>query len=234
MFRQSAEIYDTIYGFKDYAAEAAQLAALIRATHPSANSVLDVACGTGAHAYHLATTHGFGVDGLDLDPELLKIAAGKHRSGRFFEADMSDFRLEQRYDAVICLFSSIAYLVTLERIAAALACFRRHLLTDGVVLVEPWFAPGTMADGHTVRHTGTHDGGRVERLSRTEIKGRLSRLHFDYRIDTVEGVRHAHEVHDLGLFTQQEMSNAFQQADLRAQFDAKGLIGRGLWLARAI
>ena len=233
MFNQSAEIYDAIYGFKDYATEAAQIATLIRTAHPAATRVLDVACGTGAHAHHLAMSHAFEVDGLDIDAGLLKIAREKHRSGTFVEADMTDFLLERRYDAVLCLFSSIAYVVTLERVAAALACFRRHLLTDGVVLVEPWFPPGTMVDGHTVRNTATHNGMAVERISRTEIAGRISRLHFDYRIETPEGVRHTAEVHELGLFTQDEMATAFQQAGLRAQFDPEGLIGRGLWLARA-
>src|SRR6187399_585650 len=115
MFRESAELYDAIYSFKDYAAEAAQIAALLRAVHPETRSILDVACGTGEHAHHLAVTHGFDVDGLDLDAGLLRVARDKHQAGSFFQADMSDFALEKRYDAVLCLFSSIAYLVTLER-----------------------------------------------------------------------------------------------------------------------
>ena len=65
MFKESAEFYDAIYCFKDYATEAAQIAALVRATHPGARRVLDVACGTGEHARHLSASHGFEVDGLD-------------------------------------------------------------------------------------------------------------------------------------------------------------------------
>jgi ubiquinone/menaquinone biosynthesis C-methylase UbiE len=69
MFSASAELYDLVYsGFKDYAAETAQLVALIRQAHPQARTVLDVACGTGEHARLLVEQHGFEVDGLDLDP----------------------------------------------------------------------------------------------------------------------------------------------------------------------
>lgn len=51
MFSASAELYDLIYSsFKDYPAETAQLAALIRAAHPVAHRILDVACGTAEHA----------------------------------------------------------------------------------------------------------------------------------------------------------------------------------------
>jgi len=39
MFTESAELYDAIYSFKDYAAEAAQIAPLVRATHPQPRRV---------------------------------------------------------------------------------------------------------------------------------------------------------------------------------------------------
>jgi len=232
MFTASAELYDAIYSFKDYAAEAAQIAGLASAIHPGARTVLDVACGTGEHARLLAQDHGFEVDGLDLDEGLLRVARAKHPSGRFFQADMSDFALAKRYDLVLCLFSSIAYLVTLERTRRALACFRRHLRRNGVVLVEPWFAPGGLEDGRVARVTGTHKGRTVERISRNEIDGRISRLWFDYRIDSPEGIRQVSEVHELGLFTTDEMAAAFEEAGFRAEFDAVGPTGRGLWVAR--
>lgn len=63
MFEKSARIYDTIYKFKDYAAEADLVTRYIRASAPDAATLLDVACGTGLH----------------LDPELL---AGRRPRGR--------------------------------------------------------------------------------------------------------------------------------------------------------
>ena len=127
MFSASAEYYDLIYStFKDYSSEAALVAALLRQFNPHSRTVLDVACGTGEHARRLAAL-GFTVDGLDLDPAFVRIARQKHPAGHFVEADMSDFQLPDRYDAVLCLFSSIGYLKTLDRVARALACFRRHL-----------------------------------------------------------------------------------------------------------
>ena len=233
MFTESAEFYDAIYSFKDYAAETAQIAAVVRSVRPKARVALDVACGTGEHARLLAEQHGFAVDGLDLDPGLLRVARQKHPSGHFFEADMSEFSLEARYDVILCLFSSIAYLVTLERIGRALACFRRHLAPDGVVLVEPWFPPGTLDTGRESRLTGTHRGMRVTRVSRNEVDGRVSRLHFGYEIDGPDGLRRFGEVHELGLFTPGEMRAAFERAGLAATFDPVGPTGRGLWVANA-
>ena len=108
------------------------------------------------------------------------MAREKHRSGTFFEGDMSAFSLDRRYDVILCLFSSIGYLVTLERTRLALECFRRHLEEDGVLLVEPWFPPGGLEDGRVFRQSGTHLGQVVERVSRNEIDGRVSRLWFNY------------------------------------------------------
>jgi ubiquinone/menaquinone biosynthesis C-methylase UbiE len=233
MFTESAELYDAIYaGFKDYAAEVERIAALLRSVNPQARSVLDVACGTGEHAARLAAAHGLSVDGLDLDPGLLRIARQKHPAGRFFEADMSDFALEQRYDVILCLFSSIGYLRTLDRVQRALECFRRHLNPTGIAVIEPWFAPGELDPSRTTRQAAIVGDLRIERSSRLEIDGSLSRLHFEYRIEGPAGVRHTTEVHELGLFTTTELTQAFQAAGLSPTFDPVGLTGRGLYVAQ--
>ena len=131
----------------------------------SGDEVLDVACGTGEHARALAAD-GFVVDGIDLNPAFLRIAASKHPAGRFVLADMSDFELSQQYDAVLCLFSSVAYLKTLDRVRRAFSCFRDRLTPWGVVIVEPWFVPGVLEAGRVTQQTAEADGIRVSRVSR--------------------------------------------------------------------
>jgi SAM-dependent methyltransferase len=232
MFSASAEFYDLIYStFKDYVSEAEKIAKLLRRLNPRCRTLLDVACGTGEHARLLAA-QGFVVDGIDLDPAFVRIAARKHPAGRFFEGDMGDFHLPHRYDAVVCLFSSIGYLQTLDRVSGALKCFREHLAPGGVVVVEPWFAPGMLDPKRVSRHTGEANGVRVSRVSRTEIEGNLSRLHFDYEINERTRTRRVSEVHELGLFTTADLIETFRKAGLDADHDPKGLTDRGLFVAR--
>ena len=234
MFTASAELYDLLYsGFKDYGAEADRIAALLHAEHPACRTVLDVGCGTGEHARLLAA-RGFRTDGLDLDPGLLRVAAAKHPAGRFHEADMCAFATGERYDAVLCLFSSIGYARTLDRVVQALVCFGRHLAEDGIVVVEPWFTPDAMQAGRTTTHTVDQPPLRIVRTSRVELEGRVSRLVFDYEITGPEGTRRASEVHELGLFTLAEMTGAFADAGLSVSYDPAGLTGRGLYLGRAV
>lgn len=232
MFSASAEFYDLIYStFKDYPREATQIATLLRRLNPRCETILDVACGTAEHARLLAG-QGFVVDGVDLDPAFVRIAKEKHPAGRFFEADMSDFHLSRQYDAVLCLFSSIGYLRTLDRVARTLTCFREHLKPGGVIVIEPWFPPGVLDTTRLARHTGEANGVRVARASRIEVEGRLSRLNFDYEITDATGTRHAQEVHELGLFTTAEWMQTFRDAGLDADHDPKGLCDRGMFVAR--
>ncbi len=232
MFDASAEFYDLIYsGFKDYASETAQIAALLRRESQGCHTVLDVACGTGEHARLLAA-EGFSVDGLDLNPDFVRIASRKHPAGRFYEADMRDFHLPVRYDVVVCLFSSIGYARTLDGVACTLACVREHLSPDGVFLMEPWFPPGALEPNRVATNTGEANGVVVTRVARVEVQGRLSRLHFEYEITRGSETRHAREVHELGLFTPEELLEAFQRAGLETTYDPKGVTDRGLYIAR--
>jgi SAM-dependent methyltransferase len=231
MFTESEEFYDIIYStFKDYPGEAARIAELLRGLQPRCRTVLDVASGTGEHARLLALL-GFEVDGLDLDPAFVRIASRKHPAGRFFQGDMTDFRLPYRYDAVLCLFSSIGYLKTLDRVGRALIRFREHLQPGGVILVEPWLQPGVLDTTRITRQAGEANGVRVSRVTRAEAEERLSRLIFDYEITDGNGTRHAHEVHELGLFTTAELMDTFRAAGLDAHHDPKGLCDRGLFAA---
>ena len=92
--------------------------------------------------------------------------------------------------------------------------------------------PDAMQTGHHSSHAAAAPGVRVQRLGTTEIDGRVSRLRFEYTIETVDGIRHATEVHELGLFTVEEMLSAFHAAGLSAEHEPSGLAGRGLYIAR--
>lgn len=233
MFSESGDLYDLIYtAMKDYAAEATAVAQVIRAHLPDARDVLDVACGTGEHARHLATEHGFQMDGVDLDPVLIKHAQTKNPGGQFEVHDMVDFDLATKYDAVICMFSSIGYVATLDRVAAVLASMCRHLRPAGVLLVEPWFEPGRLQHGHVTLRTAETEACKIARLSHCEIVDRVSRLRFEYLVADATGIRHLVEQHDLGLLTRAEMESAFRQAGLSASFEEPGPSGRGLYVAR--
>jgi len=235
MFSEAPELYDVIYGsFKDYRAEAASVAELLSTVAPGAATVLDVACGTGEHMRYLASQHGYVVHGLDIEPGFVEIARSKLPSARFWQRDMADFELDVRFDAILCLFSSIAYLRELDRVERALDCFRRHLEPGGVALVEPWFRPDSWIPGRVYLHTAERDGFHIVRMSHSDVEDRVSKLEFHYLIGTEDGVDHRIEHHELGLFTTTEMIDCFKRAGFGdVAHDPQGLNGRGMFVARA-
>ena len=231
MFAASAKWYDALYGFKDYARESAEIVSLLKKEHPTAKSVLDVACGTAEHDKYLAGEYS--VDGLDINTDFIQVASAKNPAGGYFSADMTDFALGKTYDIVLCLFSSIGYAKTIAAVSKAFRCFARHLNADGIVVVEPWFTPETWNPaGHVHLITAETPAGKICRMNIGEQVGPLSVINFHYLVGTSSGVEHFTERHELGLFSVDDMKKAFEAANLTAKHNKDGLTGRGLYIAR--
>jgi len=232
MLSLSAQWYDVIYQSKDYRKESDVITRLLKKEHPKAKSLLDAACGTGEHDRYLSKTYN--VDGLDINADFISIASQKNSQCRYFIGDMMNFSLNKSYDIIICLFSSIGYVRSLENVAQTLRCFSKHLNPDGIIIVEPWFTPGAWKlDGRVHMRTGESAEGKICRMAVAEQQDSLSVEIIHYLIGTKQGISHFSERHELGLFTVEEMKNAFSEAGLITQFDDYGLTGRGLYTAKS-
>ena len=115
-YSKLAKIYDALYSFKNYEAEAKRLHEIIseKKTSPG-NALLDVACGTGTHLSFLKKYYA--VEGTDLTPEMLEVARARNPEITFHQGEMRSFDLGRRFDVVTCLFSSIGYMKIAARSA---------------------------------------------------------------------------------------------------------------------
>jgi SAM-dependent methyltransferase len=232
VFSRSARLYDAIYAsMRDYPRQAAELDRLVRERRPGARMLLDVACGTGAHLEHLSGQYE--VEGLDLDPEMLAVARERLPQARFHEGDMADFDLGRRFDAVVCMFSSIGYVRTEARLRSAVAAMARHLEPGGLLVVEPWLTPDAWHDGHVGGVFVDEPELKIARVNVAERRDGLSIVDFHYLVATPGGVEHFTELHELGLFTIDQHLEAFRAAGLAVEHDPEGPWGRGLYLATA-
>jgi SAM-dependent methyltransferase len=230
MFNRSARLYDAIYAsIRDYPREASELDRLIRERRPGARTLLDVACGTGAHLEHLAGRYE--IAGLDLDREMIAVARERLPTAAFFEGDMADFDLGRRFDAVVCMFSSIGYVQTEDRLRSAAAALARHLEPGGVLVVEPWLTPDVWQEGHVAAVHVDEPGLKIARMNVARRRDDLSVVDFHYLVATREGVEHFTELHELGLFTVDQYLDAFREAGLDVDHDPEGPMGRGLYVA---
>jgi len=231
MFTKSADLYDRIYlSFKDYESECRQIHSLLE--EETVHTLLDVACGTGEHARILRHQYGYDVDGIDLDPQLIEYAQKKNPKGCFKQADMTNFRLGKRYDVVMCLFSSIGYVKTIDNVIETLKQLKNHTRQNGLILVEPWLKPGEITTGKIFLNTVESDDLSVARMAYTEVVNDISTIHFTYLIGTPGSITHEQETHELGLFQVDELLSCFDAVGLPVEYDQNGPSGRGLYIAR--
>ena len=131
-YKRLAKYYDIFNRNKNYVSEARFIVELLK--KHNAKNVLDVGCGTGTHISFLEKA-GFKCTGIDLNQEMLDIAKEKVRA-RLIQADMVSFDLNEKFDAIICMFASFNHLVSKQDAEKAVKCFFNHLNTKGVLLLD--------------------------------------------------------------------------------------------------
>jgi len=117
----------------------------------------------------------FEVDGIDIGASYLEVARERNSKGHYRCGDMRDFRLDRRYDVVVC--RSIGHVETMENLLRALKCFREHLTSPGIVLIEPRITPQEW-EPNSIRHdvSLSHQGMTIVRMCHSAVRGRVSQL----------------------------------------------------------
>jgi len=67
--------------------------------------VLELGCGTGSMLEHLQDSYQ--VSGLDTSSRMLSIARKKVSRAGLFRQNMVDFKINERFDVIFCVFDSI-------------------------------------------------------------------------------------------------------------------------------
>ncbi|MEZ3182549.1 class I SAM-dependent methyltransferase [Streptomyces pimonensis] len=229
----TADVYEAIYRGrgKDYTAEAARVVSLVRASVPDATSLLDVACGPASHLVHFAD-HFDHVEGLDLSEDMLRVA--KQRlpgTATLHHGDMRDFRIDARFSAVTCMFSSISYARTRAELDSALRCMADHLLPTGTVVVEPWWFPEDFTPDHVAGDVVTVDGRTISRVSHSVREADATRMDVHYLVATPgKGIEHFADTHRMTLFARADYEAAFTGAGLSVCYEPDPAGGPGLFI----
>ena len=223
------DLYDLVFASKDYAGEAERVHRIVQERAPGASSLLDVACGTGRHLEHLA--RWYRVEGVDLDQAMLERARARLPGVPLHTGDMRGFALGREFDAVTCLFSAIAAMVTVEDLRSAIATMASHLREGGVLVVEPWDSPDEHPrNGEPWVEVVEEPGRKVIVMERSTLAGGVWVGEAHYLVWTPAGIEHRSERTEEGAFTRDEQLAAFRDAGLDVEHDPVGLIGRGLFV----
>jgi SAM-dependent methyltransferase len=214
VFAGYSRYYDLLYRDKDYAGEAAYVANLIRHHNPFAREILEIGCGTGAHAAEWARM-GFDVAGVDRSEGMLEAADARRSSLvpdiaarlSFIEGDARTVRVGRRFDVVASLFHVMSYQTTNNDIAAAFTTAREHLRPGGVFIFDCWYGPAVLRQWPSVtRKNLSDDATIVERTAVPVVHANENVVDVNYTVvvtDRVTGDNETlHETHRMRyLFT---------------------------------
>jgi len=231
VYKEFADIYDLIYSFKDYKKEVKKIKKLIKKYKSTDGSeLLDVACGTGKHLQYFKDS--FICTGVDINEGMLNVAKNKVKGVIFKQADMVNFDLNNEFDIIISLFSSIGYVKTYTNLEKTIVNFANHLKQGGVLIIEPWFTKSTYWVGHPGMTTYDGDDIKIARLNTAKIENDLSVMDMHYLIvEKNKDVKYFVDKHELGLFDTDKTLELMKKAGLKAEFLKDGLMKeRGLYI----
>jgi SAM-dependent methyltransferase len=189
-FASYSRYYDLLYRDKDYSAEARYVQRLLERHAPAARDILELGCGTGAHAAELAL-FGYDVTGVDMSEGMLAAAevrknaleATPAKRVTFVKGDARDVRLGRRFGAVISLFHVMSYQTTNDDLSASFVTAREHLEPGGIFLFDCWYGPGVLTDrpSVTVKHL-SDNGTDVTRVAEPQMRADQNVVDVNYTV----------------------------------------------------
>jgi SAM-dependent methyltransferase len=106
----------------------------IKQYKPDAKKILEIACGTGSVLKLLEKNYS--VYGLDFSKGMLSIAKKKVTSGKFFHQDMTKFRINEKFDIILCVFDSINHLLKFNQWQQVFSKVNSHLNDGGIFIFD--------------------------------------------------------------------------------------------------
>ena len=100
----------------------------------NAKRVLEIACGTGSILKLLEKKYK--VYGLDISPGMLSSAKKKVKSGKFFHQDMTKFKINEKFDVILCVFDSINHLLKFNQWQQVFSGVNQHLVKNGIFIFD--------------------------------------------------------------------------------------------------
>lgn len=103
---------------------------------PTFASIIDIPCGKGRHSIYLHKK-GYTVQGADLSPESIKHAKAFEQEGLFFfNHDMREPFAENKYDAVLNIFTSFGYFDDKKEDIRCIKAFVKGLKPGGILVID--------------------------------------------------------------------------------------------------
>jgi len=237
-FASYASYYDLLYQDKDYAVETAFIRGVMQSFCPRVDRVLDLGCGTGTHARHLAAL-GLSVCGVDGSSSMVECALSSHatlpedfrRRLAFLKGDIRNLRLGEKFDCVLSLFHVMSYMTSNADLQHAFQTVRHHLAPGGICLFDCWYGPAVLHLRPSVRVKELEDEEfSILRVADPAMRPNENAVDVNYTLwvknraaDTLEIVR---ETHRMRYLFRPEIDSLAEQAGLQILEAREWMTGR--------
>ena len=179
-FNLYSKYYDLIYQNKDYNAEVDYISACIKEYAPNAKSILEFGSGTGGHGLILQSK-GYNIYGIERSEKMVEVAItqGFH----CIQGDITNFKIEQKFDVVISLFHVISYINDNKSLFDVFRNASIHLNTNGLFIFDVWYSPAVYHQKPEVRIKKVENEEiSVIRIAEPEIHSKMNVVDVNYTI----------------------------------------------------
>ena len=214
-----AKHYDLFNKEKDYGFEARFLKDIMIRFDKNTDGlkILNLGCGTGMHDRKLVDL-GFKITGMDQSTEMIEIAKQKVPEANYIVGDMSDFDLNEKFDVIICMFSSLGYLTEQDKVNGFFESISRHLVEEGLLILDVWNGLGVVKDPPTIREKVIEEGDlKIVRTSypNLDVQNFVNNVRFEIKVyDKEELVDEYEEHHKVRFFLPLEIKQYMEDVGI--------------------
>lgn len=186
-FNAYSQYYDLLYKDKDYNAESEYIKNTIRQYKPKAKTLLELGAGTGKHA-EILTEFGFSVTGIERSADMVSIAKKiNNKNLEFHVADITQFKLADKFDVATSLFHVISYLTENTDLINTFKNVHNHLNEKGLFIFDVWYSPAVYHQTPEKRTKKLKsDSLEITRYATPEIHTNKNVVDVNYKIEIEE------------------------------------------------
>ncbi|MDP8239896.1 MAG: class I SAM-dependent methyltransferase [Candidatus Hatepunaea meridiana] len=168
-------------------------------------SLLECACGTGTVSINLAI-RGYHIEACDESGRMIEVARSKAASLRnpplFFVKDFLDLDEDDCYDAVLCLYDSVNYLLQTDQVEDYFNCVKRALKPDGLFLFDVCTEYNSLMNFQSGDYEEQGSDFSYIRIMQYHRETKIQENRFLIRLDDAPGITyeevHLQRIYDLG------------------------------------
>ncbi len=215
-YSELVRIYDHVMRHVDYRQWANYIQSIFTRFEVTPKDVLELACGTGALACIL-DDRGYRMTGIDRSASMIAVARQKaqdaRRTIRFQVGDMVRFPISGSFDAVLCLYDSVNYVMEERDILAMMNRLRTSINAGGLLVFDICTEANSRKYFHNqVDREGNGDFSYVRRCEYVpETRVQINEFQFIFNRN---GKRHAsRERHEQRIYPVARLTQLCREAD---------------------